>query len=178
MSPSGKPKRRSKSSGEKTCRASMLERKLGALEGSIPRRQGLGVFFRERGDRPLTLDRAVGKQQEPAFIDRPEVGDRPLDDGQTVGVKALVRDDPGTEKAYRVGRCGVAETRMKFLGNGGTADDCMLFQHHHAQAGVGQIGGACEAVVSGPDDGDVAGFVVMALRRSEKTPQGHPCRHA
>jgi hypothetical protein len=41
---------------------------------------------------------------------------------------------------------------MEFLGDGGAADRLAPFDHPNLQPGHGEIGRACQAVVSGADD--------------------------
>ena len=69
--------------------------------------------------------------------------------------KIEIADDFRSEQRNRVGGDGIAEARVKFLGDGGTADDVAAFEYQTFEAGLGQIERADEPVVTGADDDGV-----------------------
>jgi hypothetical protein len=44
---------------------------------------------------------------------------------------------------------------VEFLGDGGAADDLPALEDRHPEAGAGQVAGAGQAVVTGPDDNGI-----------------------
>ena len=80
-----------------------------------------------------------------------------------------VADDLRVEERNRVCRHGVAKAGMKFLGDGGAADDVASFENGDFQASRRQVGGADESVVAAADDQRVTGAVGLLRYRHMAT---------
>src|SRR5258706_362683 len=66
-----------------------------------------------------------------------------------------VRNDPWVEQADGIGRDRITETRIKFLGHGGTAHHLAALDHFYAQPGPREVSRASEAVVARADNDNV-----------------------
>ena len=78
-----------------------------------------------------------------------------LDDAQAVAMKIEVVDDFRIEERDGVGRDGIAEAGMEFLGDRRAADDGSPLEHGDAQPGGGEVGSHDKPIVTPADDDDV-----------------------
>src|SRR5262249_12650018 len=90
---------------------------------------------------------AVGKRQE--------IGERARHDREPVLDEPQITDHLRIEQAYRVARRRIAESRMEFFRDGGTAQHASPFEDANLDPGAGEIGGAGQTVVTAADDDDV-----------------------
>jgi hypothetical protein len=67
-------------------------------------------------------------------------------------------DDFGTEERDYVGAFRKKETREYFFGDRGATEDPAAFEDEHFLAGLGQVGGVDEAVVTASDDDYIVGL--------------------
>src|SRR5690606_23057412 len=98
-----------------------------------------------RLDAAADLEVRVGRERQ-------EVRERALDDAQAVLRQPQVAYHLRLQQAHRVGRHGVAETRVKLGGRDGAAHFGAALEHPHLQSGPGQVTGAYQPVVPAADD--------------------------
>ena len=112
-----------------------------------------GVLGRKLGDFGFG---APGSGEEIAAIGLgDEVRGAAFHHAQAFGGQIQISDDFGVEQAHRIGGHRIAETGVEFLRHRRTADHMAAFQHFHLQPRAGEIKGADEPVVAGPDDDGV-----------------------
>ncbi len=84
-----------------------------------------------------------------------EIGHLALHHLQPVAMQLQVGDDLGIEQGDGVAGHRVAEPRMELLGDRGPAHHVAALQHRDLQPGLGQVGGADQAVMAPAHDDDV-----------------------
>ena len=95
-------------------------------------------------------------QSSVAFVQGQEIRQFALHHPQAVPRQLEIADDLRVQQRDRVGRNGIAEARMKFLGDGGAADDAALLEHGDLQTGGREICGANQTVMAAADDDDIS----------------------
>jgi hypothetical protein len=99
----------------------------------------------------------VGEESKRASVGiRREDADGRFEFLQAVAGELHVFDDLGEWRAAGVGDRGTFESGMKFLGDGGTADDVAAFEDERLVAFFREVEGRNERVVTATENDDVA----------------------
>ncbi len=117
--------------------------------------QSRGVAGAARGDGASGVGRGGAERETAARCFHQPVLQRALEDREAVFGQTQILLDPGMQQADGVARRRVAEAGMEFLGDGGASGHAAALVERDVQAGGGEVRGAGEAVVAGPDDRDV-----------------------
>jgi len=128
------------------------------VEHCVIGRERRRVLGREAPDLGLRRGQAATDLEVIPVGERKKIGERALDDGQSVRREIEIADHLGIQQADRVARGRIAKARMEFFGNCGPADDAPALENRHLQPAGGEIARAGEAIVAAADDhGVVAG---------------------